>query len=220
MTMKSDNDCRIDYVEFNVADVGRSKKIYGEAFGWYFKDYGPPKLVLAAEEESDHPPTRSPDRANSSSSRMPPHPVRTSPKPQQVVVDRQDRAAKHHPCDGQSILDTGPAWTAMQRRPRFNCRPAETDRQRIIAANLDENTQLLRAELAELGIAEILVAPGNETPLGAQAPGDEAYWPPPKDAADQSRRDEVAAAVMDVAQCGELDLGALHQRAVLLLMNR
>jgi predicted enzyme related to lactoylglutathione lyase len=40
-TTKSDNDRRIDYVEFDVADVARAKKFYGEAFGWSFKDYGP-----------------------------------------------------------------------------------------------------------------------------------------------------------------------------------
>jgi len=40
-TTKSDNDRRIDYVEFNVADVARAKRFYGEAFGWSFKDYGP-----------------------------------------------------------------------------------------------------------------------------------------------------------------------------------
>jgi uncharacterized protein len=38
---KSENDRRIDYVEFNVANVARSKRFYGEAFGWSFKDYGP-----------------------------------------------------------------------------------------------------------------------------------------------------------------------------------
>ena len=37
----SDNDQRIDYVEFTVGDVARSKRFYGEAFGWTFKDYGP-----------------------------------------------------------------------------------------------------------------------------------------------------------------------------------
>ena len=41
MATKSDNDRRIDYVEFNVADVARAKKFYGAAFGWSFKDYGP-----------------------------------------------------------------------------------------------------------------------------------------------------------------------------------
>ena len=40
-TKNSDNDRRIDYVELNVADVARSKKFYGEVFGWSFKDYGP-----------------------------------------------------------------------------------------------------------------------------------------------------------------------------------
>jgi predicted enzyme related to lactoylglutathione lyase len=40
-TTTSDNDRRIDYVEFNVADVARAKKFYGTAFGWSFKDYGP-----------------------------------------------------------------------------------------------------------------------------------------------------------------------------------
>lgn len=40
-TTNSENDRRIDYVEFDVADVARAKKFYGEAFGWSFKDYGP-----------------------------------------------------------------------------------------------------------------------------------------------------------------------------------
>lgn len=40
-TTKSENDRRIDYVEFNVANVARSKGFYGEAFGWSFKDHGP-----------------------------------------------------------------------------------------------------------------------------------------------------------------------------------
>lgn len=31
----------IDYVEFNVADISRSKAFYGVAFGWTFTDYGP-----------------------------------------------------------------------------------------------------------------------------------------------------------------------------------
>jgi uncharacterized protein len=34
-------DRRIDYIEFNVADIARSKAFYGEAFGWIFTDYGP-----------------------------------------------------------------------------------------------------------------------------------------------------------------------------------
>jgi uncharacterized protein len=37
----SQNDGRIDYVEFNVADVARAKAFYGDVFGWSFKDYGP-----------------------------------------------------------------------------------------------------------------------------------------------------------------------------------
>jgi predicted enzyme related to lactoylglutathione lyase len=32
---------RIDYFEFNVADIPRSKAFYGAAFGWSFTDYGP-----------------------------------------------------------------------------------------------------------------------------------------------------------------------------------
>ncbi len=32
---------RIDYFEFNVADIAASKKFYGEAFGWSFTEYGP-----------------------------------------------------------------------------------------------------------------------------------------------------------------------------------
>jgi uncharacterized protein len=38
---KPGNDQRIDYVEFSVSDITRSRKFYGEAFGWSFKDYGP-----------------------------------------------------------------------------------------------------------------------------------------------------------------------------------
>ncbi len=30
-----------DYVEITVADLGASKRFYGEAFGWSFVDYGP-----------------------------------------------------------------------------------------------------------------------------------------------------------------------------------
>lgn len=40
-TTNSANDRRIDYVEFNVSDVARAKKFYGEAFGWSFRDFGP-----------------------------------------------------------------------------------------------------------------------------------------------------------------------------------
>lgn len=38
---RSDNDCRIDYIEFGVTDIARSKTFYGDAFGWTFTDYGP-----------------------------------------------------------------------------------------------------------------------------------------------------------------------------------
>ena len=34
-------DRTINYIEFNVADIPKSKKFYGEAFGWTFTDYGP-----------------------------------------------------------------------------------------------------------------------------------------------------------------------------------
>jgi predicted enzyme related to lactoylglutathione lyase len=34
-------DRRIDYIELAVGDIGRSRKFYGEAFGWTFTDYGP-----------------------------------------------------------------------------------------------------------------------------------------------------------------------------------
>jgi len=36
-----DADYRIDYIEFNVSDIARSKAFYGGAFGWTFTDYGP-----------------------------------------------------------------------------------------------------------------------------------------------------------------------------------
>lgn len=34
-------DRKIDYIEFNVADIAASKAFYGGAFGWTFTDYGP-----------------------------------------------------------------------------------------------------------------------------------------------------------------------------------
>jgi predicted enzyme related to lactoylglutathione lyase len=37
----SHHDRCIDYIEFNVADIARSKDFYGKAFGWTFTDYGP-----------------------------------------------------------------------------------------------------------------------------------------------------------------------------------
>jgi len=35
------NDRRIDYIEFGVSALERSKAFYGGAFGWRFTDYGP-----------------------------------------------------------------------------------------------------------------------------------------------------------------------------------
>ena len=37
----SDNNNRIDYIEFNVTEIAGAKHFYGEAFGWDFTDYGP-----------------------------------------------------------------------------------------------------------------------------------------------------------------------------------
>lgn len=34
-------DRGIDYIEFAVADIARTKAFYGAAFGWTFTDYGP-----------------------------------------------------------------------------------------------------------------------------------------------------------------------------------
>ena len=39
--MKNKNDQCIDYIEFNVSDIGKSKEFYGKVFGWQFTDYGP-----------------------------------------------------------------------------------------------------------------------------------------------------------------------------------
>lgn len=37
----TDRNQKIDYIEFNVRDIERTKTFYGAAFGWTFKDYGP-----------------------------------------------------------------------------------------------------------------------------------------------------------------------------------
>ena len=37
----SDNNNRIDYIEFPVTSVTEAKRFYGSAFGWSFEDYGP-----------------------------------------------------------------------------------------------------------------------------------------------------------------------------------
>ena len=38
---RSENDRRIDYVEFRVNDIAKMKSFYGDVFGWEFTDYGP-----------------------------------------------------------------------------------------------------------------------------------------------------------------------------------
>ena len=37
----SEQDRRIDYIEFSVKSVPDAKRFYGNAFGWTFEDYGP-----------------------------------------------------------------------------------------------------------------------------------------------------------------------------------
>ena len=37
----SDNDRRIDYIEFPAQDAAKAKEFYSAAFGWKFEDYGP-----------------------------------------------------------------------------------------------------------------------------------------------------------------------------------
>lgn len=38
---QSDNDLRVDYIEFGATDIARTKRFYQEVFGWKFEDYGP-----------------------------------------------------------------------------------------------------------------------------------------------------------------------------------
>jgi predicted enzyme related to lactoylglutathione lyase len=38
---QSDQDRRIDYVEFDVTDIAAAKSFYSDVFGWVFTDYGP-----------------------------------------------------------------------------------------------------------------------------------------------------------------------------------
>jgi len=38
---QAQHDRRIDYIEFQSTDIPRSKKFYGDVFGWKFTDYGP-----------------------------------------------------------------------------------------------------------------------------------------------------------------------------------
>ncbi len=37
----SDQDRRVDYIEFGATDVGRTRTFYEQVFGWRFQDYGP-----------------------------------------------------------------------------------------------------------------------------------------------------------------------------------
>jgi len=37
----SENDQRIDYIEFPARDLSITKAFYGSLFGWTFEDYGP-----------------------------------------------------------------------------------------------------------------------------------------------------------------------------------
>ncbi len=37
----SEQNLRIDYVEFPAHDTGKIKAFYGQVFGWKFEDYGP-----------------------------------------------------------------------------------------------------------------------------------------------------------------------------------
>jgi predicted enzyme related to lactoylglutathione lyase len=39
--MTSENDRRIDYIEFGAADLPATKRFYQQAFGWTFTDFGP-----------------------------------------------------------------------------------------------------------------------------------------------------------------------------------
>ena len=38
---QSEQDRRIDYIEFAVTDIGEAKAFYSTVFGWSFTDYGP-----------------------------------------------------------------------------------------------------------------------------------------------------------------------------------
>jgi predicted enzyme related to lactoylglutathione lyase len=41
MSTKPPDNCRINYIEFNVGSIAKAKAFYGQAFGWTFSDYGP-----------------------------------------------------------------------------------------------------------------------------------------------------------------------------------
>jgi uncharacterized protein len=40
-------DRRVDYIEFFVSDLARSRAFYGAAFGWTFTEYGPSYLSFS-----------------------------------------------------------------------------------------------------------------------------------------------------------------------------
>jgi predicted enzyme related to lactoylglutathione lyase len=40
-TKQSEQERRIDYIEFPAMDLDATKRFYGEVFGWSFEDYGP-----------------------------------------------------------------------------------------------------------------------------------------------------------------------------------
>lgn len=44
---RSENDRRIDYLEFVVADLARARAFYEAAFGWTMTDYGPQYCAFA-----------------------------------------------------------------------------------------------------------------------------------------------------------------------------
>lgn len=41
MVKESENDRRIDYIEFPVRNIEKTKAFYGPLFGWSFMDYEP-----------------------------------------------------------------------------------------------------------------------------------------------------------------------------------
>jgi len=37
---------KISYIEFSTTDIAQTKKLYGSAFGWTFKDWGPDYITF------------------------------------------------------------------------------------------------------------------------------------------------------------------------------
>lgn len=55
MSVTKDSDVgprhhRIDYIEFQVTEMGASQRFYSEAFGWKFTDYGPEYAGIQGED--------------------------------------------------------------------------------------------------------------------------------------------------------------------------